>query len=156
MNILKNNSSKTDTFPSFFSNSIKEVVDFVRTSPFGISVILLGVYGYDMNHPSYFYELVGTDLLDKYIVKGLSLTLVSGGVFSVISQMKLRKRLERIISVKGYTDDVFKITLSEWCDRQTAMVVARNNDCLSEYVRLFELNKTLFPDLMSLKNLPHL
>jgi hypothetical protein len=137
----KNTPSESPKGCDIITSSIKDVIDFVRTAPLGIglSVVTLTL--------SISSDDAGAMLLSLgYLIPSSSL---------IVRQMHLRHRLENIINSKGYRDADFQKTLPEWCDRQTAMVVARNSGNQEKYENLYTINKKDHPDTMSFKWLPH-
>ena len=112
------------------------MVDFYRTAPFGETMFLInaGVITWNYDEPF----LIGASLLGSLGAIGLTK-----------KQFKLRKRLENSVSKHGYDDKAFETTIPEWCDRQTARLVAKNHGSLDNYIALCDTNK----DRMSLANL---
>ncbi len=112
--------------------SARNIFDFYRTAPFGetiVGVSAIGGFSLIMHFP----EGVSP-------VLGVGLVVIAGGIQFSRQQFKLRSRLENAVLEYGYKEDIFELSLNEWCDRQTAMVVARKNGCLPEYKKLVEEN----------------
>ena len=117
-------------------NKINLIADFYRTAPLGESFFVLNAGFMAVNY-------------DRPLVFGLNLFATLGCVMLTKTQFDLRKRLENSVTKHGYDERVFETTISEWCDRQTARVVAKNYGYLEEYVSLYESNKDRisFPNL---------
>ena len=109
-------------------NGLKHIADFYRTAPYGETWALFsaGSVFLTYDNPLLFVAIMGGTL---------------GGIDSVKNQFKLRKRLEKSVSEHGYNNSVFERTIPNWCDRQTARVVARNCGHLDSYVDLYRNNK---------------
>jgi len=88
---------------------------------------------------------------DEPFLIGMNILGSLVGVAISAKQFKLRNRLEKSVAEHGYDDRAFEKTIPEWCDRQTARVVAKNYGNLDDYVALCESNN----DRMSLPNLGH-
>ena len=117
---------------------LEYVADLYRTAPLGETILLLNAIplAWNYNNP----VMIGIDIIGCAIGVGLT-----------VRQFKLRRRLEKYMSRHDYDDRLFDLTISEWCNRQTARVVAKNYGCLDEYVALCEDNK----DNMSFADLPN-
>lgn len=119
-------------------SALNYVTDFYRTAPMGETLFLANVG-------------VGSLCLSCGFPLGMNIALFGslGGIVASEQQFKLRRRLEKSVSEYGYTENVFYKTISSWCDRQTARVVAKRADHLEDYVNLYKSNKEeiSFPDL---------
>ena len=107
---------------------LKYIVDFYRTSPIGETLFLINAGQIPFNDNPFLISM------------GIFGSLV--GVAITTKQFKLRHRLESSVSKQGYNDKIFKTTIPEWCDRQTARVVAKNCGNLDDYVALCDTNRT--------------
>jgi len=122
-----------------FKAGLEYVVDLYRTAPFGETGFLINEGFIPLNY-------------DNPILLIMNILGSLGGIGLSIKQFRLRKRLEKSVSDHGYADRAFETTLTEWCDRQTARVVAKNYNCLDNYDALCNSNK----DRMFLANLGHI
>ena len=104
------------------------ISDFYRTAPFAETILILTV-GYTIKRHESIID-VGLGIMNSVICAGLTK-----------KQFDLRQRLEKLMDKYGYDKRYFKKTLTEWCDRQTARVVAKNSGHLEDYVKLCEDNK---------------
>lgn len=117
-----------------------DAFDLYRTTPLGASIAILTME-----------EAVSKALRhDWFGAACLTLATFSASIF-IIQQMSLRRRLEHSIEQHGYQERVFKTTVQEWCDRQTALVVARRHGVLPLYQKLCLQNM----ERMSLPFIPH-
>lgn len=109
-------------------SGLKYIIDFYRTSPLAESMVLLNA----IQIPSNF---------DNIGLLGLNVLFTVAGISITAKQFRLRKRLEQSVSEHGYDNRTFYRTIPEWCDRQTARVVAENCGHLEDYVALCQANR---------------
>ncbi|MBI2578687.1 MAG: hypothetical protein HYW26_03180 [Candidatus Aenigmarchaeota archaeon] len=120
---------------------IKGVIDFYRAAPVGETFFLLsaGALAASLQYRNLISATV--------ILAGCAYSL-----YVIRKQFKLKRRLEESVIEHGYDERVFYKTLSNWCDRQTARVVAENRGFLDRFDSLCESNRAI----MDLPYLPHL
>lgn len=120
---------------------VKPILDTIRATPLGSGFLALnlGLMAVGAYHESICFAAAP----------------ILGGAISLrlaYNQQWLKKRLEELcVTEGGYSDRLFKATTGEWCDRQTARVVAENQGKLEEYTQLCEQNK----ERATLTWLPH-
>lgn len=103
----------------------KKAIDFYKTAPVGETFVF------------YSLSMIPVDLsLNAPLLLVFPITGLISGVGLTRRQFKLRERLESSIEKFGYQDRVMELTTEEWCNRQTARVVAQDNDKLDEYNNL--------------------
>ncbi len=117
---------------------LEYIADFYRTAPIPETIFLTsaGVIPFFYDEPL----SMGVHIINSLIC-----------VAFTAKQFKLRCRLENSISEHGYDERIFETTIPEWCDRQTARVVAKKYGNLDDYVTLCDTNK----GRISLSNLGH-
>jgi hypothetical protein len=104
------------------------IADFYRTAPLGETIFLMNAVQITWNY-------------DEPFTLGMNFLGSLAGVLLAAKQFRLKQRLESSIQKHGYDDGVFKKTLPEWCDRQTARVVVKKYGNLDEYESLCQDNK---------------
>jgi hypothetical protein len=108
---------------------LRYAADFYRTAPIGETIFLINAIPLTLS----FYNK------DIPIVCLNAVGALSGIVFAA-KKFRLKQRLEKSVAEDGYDNRNFKTTIPEWCDRQTARVVAKNNGHLDDYIALCESN----------------
>jgi len=106
----------------------KQLIEGIRTAPVGTGYYVGGL----LYMPTYNYYTL--------IIGGIAALV---GVLMIRTQFNEKNRLEKLIREEGYKDRIFKPTISEWCARQTARVVAKKYNCLDQYTELCENNKAI-------------
>jgi hypothetical protein len=112
---------------SIIRTIVRQVLDCVKTAPFGIAITGMGIFNAALYHHHHDYSSVAVPLV-----------IISGGIAIIGKQYQLRWRLEDICRKRGYSDRAFQLTTKEWCDRQTARMAADKHGKLPEYEALCE------------------
>lgn len=116
-----------------------KILDIYRTAPYGENLLAIAITAGVVNFKDLPSIILPCTLL------GLSGAIAAG------HQFMLRARLKSAIKYYGYKDELFYPTITEWCNRQTARVVARESGHLDDYIKLCERNK----GIQEFKSLPH-
>ncbi len=126
-------------------NTVKSAFDSVRAAPLGSSLAVLGMV------PGGIALIENGPHLSDIAVLAFGSPSVAGGIALAAIQIKFKKRLEGIISRRGYSDEIMAPTTRTWCNRQTGRVVCANAGYLEEYIDLCERTK----EYNALSCLPH-
>lgn len=135
------------------TNVFKRSLDSFRAAPLGFALVAAGS-GIPFGYEAFMSAVTdnGANVVDALVMTPPASLWVAMGGLLISRQLKLKHRLEASVERVGYTDRAFATSTDEWCCRQTARVVCKNADALSEYAELCESKS----ETARLKWLPHI
>lgn len=105
---------------------IRHLFDFYRVAPVGESILVLAVLA-GLNNAK-----------DDALITVCSVVFAAGGAGLASLQFSAKARLENAVRDGKFRERAFRGFTEEWCDRQTAFVVARDHGFLPEFRALIK------------------
>lgn len=118
-------------------SAITKILDIYRTAPFWI--ITSSTTALFMTMFYIFSEEIGR--IPALMFEVLEASILWLWVNAIRQQFKLRRRLEKILEKKWYSENLLKSTLYEWCGVKTTEVATKKYWCADKYHELSEKNK---------------
>ena len=126
---------------------VRHPIETFRTAPFGGSIGL----AFSSLAVGYAADFADSPEIGDVVGMGVeAYGTVIGGLL-VAAQLRLRERVEEVLSESGFEEEYFRKTTIYWCGRQTVRTVLRKTPHLERYKQICEEQK----DTAKLRWLPH-
>ena len=115
-------------------NLALKIWDFYRIAPFGETIVVFEIM-------AGIQAFQHTESIPIILITSALLAMgVLSGVVLAKRQFYLKTRLESALLKYGYSDKIFELFISEWCARQTALVVAEKYGCKESLLKFYKLH----------------
>lgn len=122
-------------------NLALKIWDFYRIAPFGETIVVFEIMAAVFEIMAAIQVFQHTENIPIILITSALLAMgVLTGVVLAKRQFDLKTRLENALLKYGYSDKIFELFVSEWCARQTALVVAEEYGYKENLLKFYKLH----------------